>query len=327
MRQLARAWIVGGGYLGAPLLARWVAAGVEVTAFTRSAEKAARLVDRGARGVELAGELDAVLPSEPADVVVWAVGFDRSSTREEAWLGGLDRLSAALGRRRDSPRVLYVSTTGVYGDAGGGAIDEATPPAPSSEGGRVALLAEERVRAFARESCAIRLAGIFGPGRLLQKIDEVRRGLVLRSPPEHWLNLVHVDDAVTLVDAVARAPEMPSIVNGAMADTPTRRRYYEALAKTLGAPAPRFEPPAESASGASARSEPVPKAPGLRGAQTWRPGSEGLLGRVGTSRQGEESASNRRVVSTVRAQLCDFRYEDVEAALEAVRAGTITSAS
>jgi nucleoside-diphosphate-sugar epimerase len=96
------------------------------------------------------------------------------------------------------------------------------------------------------------------------------------------LNLVHVDDAATLVDAAARSESMPPVVNGAMADVPTRRRYYEALAKSFEAPTPRFE----------------------------------------QQENGEEPASDRRVVSTVRAQLCGFRYEDVDAALRA-----ITSAS
>ena len=165
-RELRRAWIFGCGYLGLPLLTRWLAAGVAVTVMTRSTEKATKLRAMGAQSVVTAdGAYE--LPRELPDVVAWAVGFEREepqrSTRDEAWVGGLQRLAEELTRRGASPRVLYVSSTGVYGDAAGGDLDESVAPAPRSEGGRVALVAEAVVRAFAADSVAVRLAGIIGP--------------------------------------------------------------------------------------------------------------------------------------------------------------------
>lgn len=272
------AWIYGCGYLGFPLLTRWLAADVAVTVMTRSPEKASRLRDLGAQAV-VADSGGYALPSAAPDVVAWAVGFGRGEaqqkTRDEAWVGGLQRLADDLARRGWRPRLIYVSTTGVYGDADGAEIDERVVTAPHAEGGRVALAAEAVARGFAADAVAIRLAGIIGPGRLLQSVTEIRRGLVVRAPADNWLNLVHVEDAARLVDVVARHERPPAIINAAMDRTPTRREYYEGLARRLGAPRPRFE----SAS---------------------------------------EPTTNRRVVSIVRQGLLAFRYESVDAALDSM---------
>jgi nucleoside-diphosphate-sugar epimerase len=244
-RELRRAWIFGCGYLGSPLLTRWLTAGVAVTVMTRSTEKAARLRGLGAQAVVAEGG-GYTLPSTAPDVIAWAVGFGRAErqhgTREEAWVGGLQRLTHDLAQRGWSPRLVYVSTTGVYGDAAGAELDESVATAPHTEGGRAALAAEAVVRGFSADAVALRLAGIIGPGRLLQSATEIQRGMVVRSPADSWLNLVHVEDAARLIDVVARHERPPAIINAAMDRTPTRREYYEGLARRLDAPRPRFEP-------------------------------------------------------------------------------------
>ncbi len=275
---MRRAWIYGCGYLGLPLLARWLAADAAVTVMTRSTEKASRLRALGAEAV-VADRGGYALPSAAPDVVAWAVGFGRAEqqqgTRDEAWVGGLQRLADDLARHGWAPRLIYVSTIGVYGDAAGAEIDERVVSAPRTEGGRVALAAETVARGFAGDAVAVRLAGIIGPGRLLQSVTEIRRGLVVRAPADNWLNLVHVEDAARLVDVVARHERPPAIINAAMDRTPTRREYYEGLARRLGAPRPRFEPTSEP-------------------------------------------ATNRRVVSIVRQGLLAFRYESIDAALDSM---------
>jgi len=277
---MRRAWIFGCGYLGLPLLARWLAADAEVTVMTRSTEKASRVRGLGAQAV-VADEGGYALPSAAPDAIAWAVGFGRAepqqSTRDEAWAGALQRLLYDLAQREWAPRLVYVSTTGVYGDAGDAEIDESAATGPRTEGGRAALAAETVARGSAADAVAVRLAGIIGPGRPLQNVTEIRRGMVVRSPADNWLNLVHVDDAAHLVDVVARHASPPAIINAAMDRTPTRREYYEGLARRLGAPRPQFEP----------TSEPV---------------------------------NNRRIVSSVRPGLLAFRYESVDAALDSMAA-------
>ena len=100
--------------------------------------------------------------------VLFAVGFDRAAggSIDEVYAGGVQNVLAALPS--DVGRVIYISTTGVYGNAGGEWVDEDTPPDPQRDGGRASLAAEQVLAAspFASRGVVLRLAGIYGPGRI-----------------------------------------------------------------------------------------------------------------------------------------------------------------
>ena len=121
-----------------------------------------------------------------AETVLFAVGFDRSESRqsiEEVYAGGVRNVLAALPA--DTGRFIYISTTGVYGPAGGEWVDEATPPDPQREGGRASLAAEQALAAhpLGQRSVILRLAGIYGPGRV-PFFDELRAGEPIPAPRE-----------------------------------------------------------------------------------------------------------------------------------------------
>ena len=96
-----------------------------------------------------------------------------------------------------------LSTTGVYGDRGGGWVDEDTPPAPTGSRGMRRLEAElQWRRAFAR--CAVdlfRVAGIYGPGRSPFAELGAGRGRLV-DKPGHRFGRIHRDD---IADAVLAA--------------------------------------------------------------------------------------------------------------------------
>ena len=115
---------------------------------------------------------------------------------------------AAIGRALAAGTlrwVGYVSTTGVYGDRGGGWVDEATPPAPTQPRSRRRLAAEEQWRAALAGGAALDIAragGIYGPGRSV--IDELREGTARRVVKAgHAFSRIHRDDiAVALCAAM-----------------------------------------------------------------------------------------------------------------------------
>ena len=95
-------------------------------------------------------------------------------------MDGLAHVLDALERDGVTPRrVLFVSSTAVYGDAGGGWVDESTTPAPGGFSGRILREAEEllrsRLRGTGTAPVVLRLGGIYGPGRT-RLIDQVRGG-------------------------------------------------------------------------------------------------------------------------------------------------------
>ena len=106
------------------------------------------------------------------------------------------------------------------------------------------LAAEQLLQNFAtqRSSCVsiLRLAGIYGPDRLLRRAADLRTKVPITSPPDEWLNLIHVDDAVTAIDCISKLELPPRLTNVVASVSVTRRQYYTTLAKLAAAPPPIF---------------------------------------------------------------------------------------
>ena len=236
-------FIIGCGYLGRRVLPLWRAGGHRVYTLTRSENRAGELRRLGAEPV-VADVLDpGSLKALPrVDTALYCVGFDRSAGRSvrEVYVNGLGNVLAALP---PPGRFLYVSSTGVYGQQDGEEVDEAAATEPQEESGRVVLEAERLLRGRLPGAVVLRFAGIYGPGRVLRR-QAVEAGEPLVGDPEKWLNLIHVEDGAAVVLA-AEARGEPGAVYNVCDDRPVRRRdFYALLARLLGAPEPRFVPPA-----------------------------------------------------------------------------------
>lgn len=232
--------IIGCGYLGRRVAARWLAQGRRVSAITRRHGD-----DLRSLGIEpiVADVLDAgsIPRLPPAATILYAVGFDRAAgaSLRSVYVDGLRNVLAKLA---PGGRFIYVSSTGVYGDAGGDWVDETTPPNPLDEAGRVVLDAESTLRAARPDAIVLRFAGIYGPGRLL-RVQAIRRGEPLATDADKWLNLIHVEDGVQAILA-AESRGLPGTVYNVADGNPVKRGdYYQRLAEILGAPPPRFVSP------------------------------------------------------------------------------------
>lgn len=234
--------IIGCGYLGRRVAARWVAEGDEVSALTRFEANADELRALGVQPI-IGDVMDpqslAVLPD--VETVLYAVGLDRRSghSQRDVYVGGLANVLARVVPA--SPKFLYVSSTSVYGQNAGEWVDESSECRPDSPNGQVCLEAELLLRQHLPTAMILRLAGIYGPGRLVARVEQLRAGRALTGNPEAWLNLIHVDDAATAVLACEQRDE-PGSTTFVCDDRPHRRReYYALLASLIGAPAPRFD--------------------------------------------------------------------------------------
>ncbi|MBA4188005.1 MAG: NAD(P)-dependent oxidoreductase [Planctomycetaceae bacterium] len=230
--------IVGCGYLGRRVAARWVANGRRVAALTRrNGDSLAAL------GVEpVIGDVTdpSSLRNLPAaSTVLYAVGMDRSAghSMRSVYVEGLahvlDTLPACM-------RFIYVSSTGVYGQTAGELVDENAPTEPLEESGRVVLEAERLLRSRRPDAIILRFAGIYGPDRLLRK-QPILKGEPLVGDADRWLNLIHVDDGANAVLAVESSDETGSTLNIADDESVTRRAFYTLLAELLGAVPAKFD--------------------------------------------------------------------------------------
>lgn len=287
-----RVLIAGCGYLGCRAAALWVERGSIVFALTRSNDKASEFRRQGLEPIvaELSGH--SVMPRLPdVDCVLWAVGFDRTSgqRREDVWQHGFTRLAESLSRESAPRRLIFVSSTSVYGDSNGGDVDERAPTTPETDSGQSVLAAEQHALDTMRrlhpatDVVRLRMAGIYGPDRLLRRVSDLRARIPISAAPDEWLNLIHVEDAarvcaemagsfrVPALNSVPAAIKALAVINVVNRGTLTRSEYYSCLAELAGTPAPVF-----AISGDSASVHSVPPPGSVRG----RSGHRRIVSRV-----------------------------------------------
>lgn len=253
MRRL----IVGCGYLGERVARRWLKCQNTVYATTRSTERAALLVKQGVQPI--IGDVTAV-PGEAVDfsglpeveTVLWCIGFDRTANASyrEVHIDGLKRL---LDRLPGQPRVLFASSTGVWGEAHGAVVDESTPPFPIREAGQTLVEAEKMLTTHPKgPGVVLRFAGLYGPNRL-PRLDDLRAARPLPANPESWLNLIHIEDAADVVCGLANLTEPQSLYVVSDGTPILRKDWYTSLARATGSPSPIWEPAASQTRGGDKR--------------------------------------------------------------------------
>jgi nucleoside-diphosphate-sugar epimerase len=139
----------------------------------------------------------------------------------------------------------YLSTTGVYGDRGGGWVDEGDAPAPSGERGRQRLIAETRWLdawpALAVPVHIFRLAAIYGPGR--SPFAALRAGTARRiDRPNQAFSRIHVEDLATALTASIAKPRPGAIYNVCDDEPAPPATVVEHAAALLGLPPPPLLP-------------------------------------------------------------------------------------
>ncbi len=241
-----RLLILGCGYVGERLARACIRRGMEVVVATRSAARAAELAAMGIEAVVAASPLDV-----PDDCLagIEAVLDSIPLTREQGACLPPQRswLPALAGRLKTVHWCGYLSSTAVYGDAGGAWVDESWACRPTSARGRARLAAEQAWLASGLPAEVFRLAGIYGPGRNL--VARLRAGgyKAVRWSPPRWSNRIHVDDIVAAILAAMAAPKPGRIVNLADDAPLPHADYVCELARLIGAPEPTLLSPEEAA--------------------------------------------------------------------------------
>lgn len=108
-------------------------------------------------------------------------------------------IALAIGKAQRSPRlVLWVSSTGVYGQCNGEWVDEASETMPTSFRGKRLVEAENKIASLSVPSVVIRFSGIYGPGRS-RLINKVKNGDIAPDVPLQWTNRIHTDDCAGVI--------------------------------------------------------------------------------------------------------------------------------
>jgi len=255
--------IFGCGYVGSALARSAAAAGAEVTALTRNAEQAAELAPAVAGTVvaDLASrDWHARIPAEPEYVVnCTSAGGGGLEAYRRTYVDGMRSiLDWAAAGGRPVGTLVYTSSTSVYPQDGGVAVDEMADTTGASAGGRILREAEQALERSpaAGRSFILRLAGIYGPGRH-HLLDQLRGGAGALTGGRHRLNLAHRDDIVTAILACLTAPAgiAGGVFNVADGAPAPRDEVIRWLAVRLARPVPEF---ISGAGGRRRGGEPVP---------------------------------------------------------------------
>ena len=303
--------LAGCGDLGTEAGLRFAAAGHRVVGWRRSPEKLPAAIEGVAADLS-SGEL----PPLPADTTAVVVAIAADSPTEDAYrtayVDGLAHvLDAVLASGASVRRVLFVSSTAVYGDAGGGWIDERTTPEPGGFSGRIIREAEEllysRLRGTGITPVVLRLGGIYGPGRT-RLIDQVRGGTAVIPAASRFTNRIHRDDAAAAIVRLCTMDAVPGPVYVGVDNEPAElAEVLGFLAEELGLPRPASESP--------------PAAAGTAGGEPSRGGAPAS----GASAAGGEPSrgGNKRVSNgLLRSTGFEFQYPSFREGYRAILAGS-----
>lgn len=227
-------FIVGCGYLGERVAAKISFAGIETHALTRQKERAESFHLRGWKpylGDWLNLESLPDLPQVDTLLVAVTHRAVEGIPPDQTHVRGLSHLMRKLPS--PLPRIVYISTTGVYSQDDGGWVTEESPCQPSRPGGIAALAAEQwLLENWGSESVTIlRMAGLYGPNRI-PNAERMRIKAALNPYDDSFLNLIHIEDAACYsVEALQK--KHPQCCYLVADGNPIRRSVYYQFLKEL----------------------------------------------------------------------------------------------
>ena len=222
----ARGWAIGGTCQNTDARAALAAEGIESWLF----DDANPMADPAAALNNVTHILSSVPPGTVGDPVLAFHAADIEACLGLRWVG-------------------YLSSTGVYGDTGGAAVDEAAPLDPTSDRGRRRVDAEVAWHRLHLEQGipvhVFRLAGIYGPGR--SALDQVRAGRARRiDKPGQAFSRIHVDDIAAALRASMRRPRPGAVYNVCDDEAAAPAEVIAFACSLLGVDPPQVVPYAEA---------------------------------------------------------------------------------
>lgn len=236
--------IVGCGYVGSELARQLIRAGHEVWGVRRSVDALPDGVHR--LKWDVTADPDEAPPLPDVDALVYAVspgGYTEAQYRA-AYVQGPTNVLAALRTQENGPLPplgVFVGSTAVYGYTDGRDVDESTPSKPLNFAGEAVLDGEAVFRRSLENTVAVRLGGIYGPGRT-RLLERVASGKARIPATPRWSNRIHRDDcAGVIAHLLARHEAGESLEDVYVGVDASPTRYGDVirwLAGELDAPTP-----------------------------------------------------------------------------------------
>lgn len=218
--------IIGCGYVGSAVAKRWQQQGLDVLVTTTRQERVEELRAIASRVEVLTGtegdRLKAVLFD--CQIVLLCIASKRGASYEKTYLDTAKTIAKVLPHT-PVEQLIYTSSCSVYGQHNGAWVTELMPPMPMTDNGKIIEQTEETLLSIStpqQKTCILRLGGIYGPGRTLEKIYSRAAGTTRPGGGEEATNWVHLSDIVGGIDW-AKEKQLAGLYNLVQEEVPTVR--------------------------------------------------------------------------------------------------------
>ncbi len=204
--------IIGCGYVGKAVANYWYQQGYTVTGTTTREEKIADLKNITHQTIVMTGnnlqQVETVITDQDTILVSVAPISDRqvdAETYAQTYLPTARNLVTALKNNSTVQNVIYISSGSVYGDKKGEWVDENAPLDTEGDYGKVLVEAEQIILGINSQNikaCVLRLGGIYGPGRQLDKRLGRFAGKTLPGSGKNYSSWIHLEEVVNAVEFV-----------------------------------------------------------------------------------------------------------------------------
>ena len=231
--------IIGCGFLGEAAAELFSSRGNTVLGLVRGAESLTSLAGRSfasaACDVTDDASVEALTPlvrNVPLAIYCVSSGRGGADTYASVYRDGLRRVLELW----NPGRIIFVSSTSVYGQTDGSWVTEESPAIPDRETGRI-LLEAEQIALTAGGSVA-RLSGIYGPGRSVLLKKFLAHEATLEDGGHRWINQIHRDDAAAALARLGDSVVPVGLYNVTDNAPATQREVYSWVADFLNRPLP-----------------------------------------------------------------------------------------
>ncbi len=235
--------ILGCGYVGMAVAWYWHNLNRFVITTTRKPERVADLKTISSKVYLLSPHPDFSALVNQADTILVAVAPKHGDTYHSTYIETTQKLNAALLHAPAKRRVVYISSTSVYGECEGAKIEETFVNPVATEHMQLLLASEAAVQQAAQwghEILTLRLGEIIGPGREIAA--RIKRHMPKPFPGNgrNWTNIIHIEDIVQAIEFLQarHATGIYHLVNDLKI---SRKTLYEILCKKLDLPEPTWD--------------------------------------------------------------------------------------
>ena len=232
-----RIGVLGCGWLGLPLAQRLVEKGLEVHGTTTSSHKLEALQNLGIVPYHISlseNSIDRDIETflSHIDILVINVPPRLRKGNSESFIEKMKLLQTQI-KRSPVSKILFVSSTAVYGDTEG-EITEKTLPCPTTESGKQLWASEQLFQNDGkRRTTIIRFGGLIGPDR--HPVNQLSGKKDLKNG-HHPINLIHLEDCIRIIITILEKEYWGEIFNGVYPLHPTKKTYYASEAAKWGLP-------------------------------------------------------------------------------------------